>query len=112
MQEFSPVEEQQKYKLISDEHAKQLHWEDSLKIEKNQMELFIKQSKIEEAKLEEEARKVEMNFNKAQRELSLSHDEAHLRGVVQEMCNSVAADTDVKTVLLSVARTLNEFLSK
>ena len=108
-QEMTPLEEEEKCQVISDEHSKQLHWQQTLRIEKEQMELFIKQAKVEEKKNDEEAEKVEMQVKKANRELSVAQDEAHLRGVVNTMVNNVAAGD---SNLHSVVRTLSEFLSK
>ena len=88
--EITPADQEQKCKTISEEHGKQIHLKESLKIEE-QMKNFIKESEEEEKRISQEAEKVELQIRKAKRDLSVAKDESHLRGVVQDMFHNVSA---------------------
>ena len=96
-------------KLISAEHGKQIHWRESLKIEKEQLDAIKKDAKEKNDKKAAEAEKVELDLRKSNLEISLARDESKLRGVVQDMISNISAG-DSSTV--NVVRTLTEFLSK
>ena len=106
--EITPADQEQKCKTISEEHGKQIHLKESLKIEE-QMKNFIKESEEEEKRISQEAEKVELQIRKAKRDLSVAKDESHLRGVVQDMFHNVSAG---ENSLQPVVRTLGEILSK
>ena len=108
-QELSPQEEKENLDLIASQHAKQLHWKQTLKFEEEQLEIVQEQvAKVEKDQFEE-AEKLDISVKKATRALEASKEKAHLREVVDDLVNNVSAG---ETSLHSVVRTLSEFLGK
>lgn len=107
MQEFTKEEEQEKYEIISTEHAKQILWKESLQIEKEQYDQSMKEALKKVQKQQEEDERQKLQQMKATRDLALAKDEAKRKNVVQDMVNDVSAGS---TSLHPVVRTLTEFL--
>ena len=101
------MDEEDLYQIISNEHAKQIHLKETLKIEAQQ----LKTAKEKEEHDQESVQKQAILDRKTKMDLELSQDENHRKAVVEELSQSLAAGGDGE-VAHSVAKTLNEFLSE
>ena len=103
------MQEKEKLDFIAAEHGKKIHWKESLKLEQEQLTHVEKEIAIIEKKNFAEAEKMDYNVKKATRNLEVTKEKAHLRGVVDNLANNVSAG---ETSLNPVVRTLAEFLGK
>ena len=95
--------------FISAEHAKQLNWRDSLKLQEDELQKFNKEIAIQAKEKFAEEEKIDADYRVAKRNMEIAQDEAKLKGTVNAMVNDVSAG---EKTLHSVVRTLSEFLSK
>lgn len=106
---MNPIIEEEKLQLISAEHSKQIHWRESIKLEKKELDLLVNSIEEMEKKSFQEAEKRDQQIRKAKRDLEVSKEKAHLRGCVDEMVNNTLAGD---RSLSPVVKTLAEFLGK
>lgn len=94
------------YQSIAEEHAKQSHWREMLKIEKQQLD------KVKEKETKDQTAREEKSVldRKTKFDIELNKEDNQRRALVKNMSMSVAAGDSDAT--LNIAKTLNEFLSK
>ena len=105
---MNETEESDLYQIISDEHAKQLHWKETLKIETQQMKV----AKEKESSEQECVQKQALLDRKSKVDLQLSMEDSRRKASVEELQRNAAAGATGETAMMSVAKVLSEFLSK
>ena len=105
-QELTQTREEDLYEMISEEHAKQLHWKETLRIEEQQ----LKAAKKKEAAEKEITQKRAMLERKTKNDLELSQEESRRKAVVEDLAQIVATGGDKTNNC--IAKALAEFLSK
>ena len=107
MQNLTKVQEEDLFQIIADEHAKQQHWKEALKIEDQQ----LKAAKARETSDKETVQKRAVLERKTKAELEMSQEDARRKAVVDEVTQSIATGS-TDNGMHSIARVLTEFLSK
>lgn len=106
-QETTSSQEEELYRVIANEHAKQVHWKETLKIETEQA-VAEKKKQFKAGTAQEEKQALD---RKSKCDAQTVQEETARKMVVQEMMQNVAAGAG-EMAINSVAKTLSEFLSK
>ncbi len=107
VQELTDVQEEALSQTISNEHAKQLHWKETLKIEAQQLKAAKARKIID---LEAKQKQAVLD-RKTVADLQFSQEDARRKAAVENLSRDIADDSE-GSALHSIAKTLSEFLSK
>ena len=106
-QELTQNEENVLSQTIADEHAKQLHWKESLKIEAQQ----LKAAKARRFSDNEAKQKQAVLDRKTKADLQLSLEDSRRKAAMDDLSQSIGSG-NIQLAIESVGKTLSEFLSK
>ena len=101
---MTQIHEDDLYQIISDEHAKQLHLKETLKIEAEQS----KAAKEKELDDHENGQKLAVLERKTKTDIQLSQEDCRRKSAVEDFSRSCGESG----ILADLAKLLNEFLSK